>query len=1108
MENVKRNQGKPSWSCTTMIVGKSATTDGSVIVAHSDDDVTDERLIFVPSADHPPESTRPVYYDDVSLGHNSEYNAAETRRYIGIFRGPGYDTNDFPASTPVGEIPQVNHTYSYFDSNYGVMNEHQLMIGECTCGAKYHPDPAAEKRLFYSSELSRVALERCTKAADAVRLMGALIEEYGYYGTGETLLVGDPDEAWVMEMCGYEGAVGNKFEKAGTGGLWVAQRVPDDEFFVAANEFRIRSVVEGWDRDSDDMKYSSNLFEICRGQGWLDPFATRMDWLETVSWGEYGHPYYSLRRVWRALSKVAPSSNLEPWVESGYTIAYPFSIKPDKKLSVQDVAAVYRDHYEGTEFDLTKGRGAGPFGDPTRYENNPDKGDVWNLNTYHPEGAWERPLSIYRCGMMWINQARKWFPDPIGGICWVGLDRPASNCLMPFYVGVNKLPKPLETMNLLDYSRDSAWWAFNSVANYATIKYSYMIQDIRKKQKELEGAAVRMMADFEKKADSKSQSDLTVFCDNNAENVISQWWRLFETIIVKYVDGCITTSDGIMQKVDYSRKWLEDVGYYKGPVAYRKEKEFIKFSMCDMLKIGIGSSSSHTLAPWRSAQGCYSSIKEYLKEMESIDVELFGSLAFVGRGHYTTIALPLGLLNKEPGEFNVSTQLEETLGISDITKIGDLKTLKFENGISVNYNLAFNSTKDTTKEKMVFSFMYKDGSRAGDRPEFITYYSYGGGSFGTEPAPQPLYKDLTQLSYMYKNSKELMDLVKDGLSVSDAVYENEVDFALYREEHPDIYPDLPKDKEDILKYLKQIAVQMGTLIYDGCTYSDDDSCYKVMYASKKAKQIFTSLIGNDLDYDRISDWRSFMRQVIEKSRDFDFDKTLKLTGVFALAVGEQNAALKNVVTAPTNGACGAVPAVLYYYIIFHAAREEQEWLLDDRPSSSLNTILRFLLTANAVGGIVKSNANIAGGLGGCQAEIGTASSMAAGALAEVLGGTPQQVFNAAELALEDHLGSTCDPIGGLVEIPCIDRNLTAADTAIAIVNEILALGKDHKIVVPFDAVVETMENISNNMSPAYKETSTGGLAKVMRKDVQEKRPDLFPDDEQGGMRLSVYRTNC
>lgn len=592
-------------SCTTIAVGKGATIDGSVIIAHSDDDVADERVIYVPACD-PNEAYRAVYYDDASLGPRG-YNSTELRRYIGKDRGPGYDTRDYPESKPLGQIPQVKHTYAYFDCSYGVMNEKQLMIGECTCGAKVHPEPEPGKRIFYSSELSRVALERCTTAREAIVLMAHLIEKYGLYGTGETLLIGDTDEAWFLEMCGYD--------ENGKDGIWVAKRVPDNGFAVGANQFRIHDVeyngsstLEIVDfiktgkqpspnfedslgieenprilRTSSDTICSWNLFDVCKKKGWWDPSQGPLDWLKAVSWGEYFHPYYSLRRVWRALSKVAPKLNLPAWVEDGYTRAYPFSVVPEKKLSIADVMATYRDHYEGTEFDLTRGRAAGPFHDPTRYEENPDQGNSFNLNSYHPEGAWERPLSIYRCGMISVNQARGYLPDHVGGVCWIGLDRPAANCLMPFYVGVTDLPRMIQTMDLLKFDfpsnseKDSAWWAFNFVANYATIKYSYMMEDLREKQFELEGAAYAAVSDpkkfFEKDPELISQLELTEFCDKNTKYVVSSWWKLAKALIVKYNDGYITTENAITKKAGYPKAWLCDAGYYGGPISYRKHKE-------------------------------------------------------------------------------------------------------------------------------------------------------------------------------------------------------------------------------------------------------------------------------------------------------------------------------------------------------------------------------------------------------------------------------------------------------------------------------------------------------------------------------------------------------
>jgi dipeptidase len=249
----------PAWACTVTLTGKKATLDGSVMVSHSDDDLNDPRMIYVPAMNHKPGSLRPVFYAHYALDYKPQWGASETQRMMTRDRGPGYDTPGIPPSVPLGYIPQAPHTYAYFDTNYGIMNEHQLSIGECTDKAKVHPEPEAGKRIFYSAELSRVALARTKTAREAVKLIGELIDKYGYYGTGETLVVADPEEGWVMEMCGYD--------MNGTGGVWVTQQVPDDGFFVAANQFRIRNIRKG----AGDMMYSANIFEVAEKKGWWKP---------------------------------------------------------------------------------------------------------------------------------------------------------------------------------------------------------------------------------------------------------------------------------------------------------------------------------------------------------------------------------------------------------------------------------------------------------------------------------------------------------------------------------------------------------------------------------------------------------------------------------------------------------------------------------------------------------------------------------------------------------------------------------------------------------------------------------------------------------------------
>jgi dipeptidase len=393
-------------ACTTIIVTRGAAADGSLVVTHADDnEMSDQSLVYVPARDWRPGSTRPVYPSAVALGELPRWKALLVPRLVAPDRAPGYAGNGRdPRTIPLGEIPQVPHTYAYLDGNYGVMNEKGLLFGECTDGSKVTLAPEPGKRIFYSSELSRVALERCATAREAIRLMGALIDRYGYYGTGETLPLADRDEAWVMEMAP---------SPEGTGGLWVAQRVPDGEVFVAANEFRIREV----DPKSPDQIVSPRLFEVCRRAGWWKPESGPLDWLSTVSLGEYSHPYYSLRRVWRVLSLLAPSRGFSPWVENGLTRAYPFSCA-DRAVTWR-ASGGSTGPLRGTRFDQTKGVAAGPFGFPDRIQARYPRRRCDPKRSL--KGAWERPIGVYYCGFVTMCQVRPERPESVGasaGSAW------------------------------------------------------------------------------------------------------------------------------------------------------------------------------------------------------------------------------------------------------------------------------------------------------------------------------------------------------------------------------------------------------------------------------------------------------------------------------------------------------------------------------------------------------------------------------------------------------------------------------------------------------------------------------------------------------------------
>ena len=558
-----------SSACTTSIVTKGASADGSILVSHSDDnDLSDQSIVYVPAKKWPKGSLRPVFASAVAIGRLPAFNAELVPRLVNAERAPGYAHKGEKPSIPVGYIPQVPQTFAYLDGSYGIMNEHGLMFGECTNGAFISNGPEVGKRLFYSTELARVALERCKTAREAILLMGKLIEEYGYYGTGETLPVADRQEAWVMEMAP---------SPEGTGGLWVAQRVPDGHYWVAANEFRIRELLP---RNPDQL-WGASVEAVITKAGWRSPKDTQkpLDWLTSVSHGEYAHPYYSLRRVWRALSLVAPSAQLPAWVESGTTRAYPFSIKPDAPVTLEDVQRIHRDHYEGTEFDLTQGVAAGPFGSPERYlgpyDSSGDAGDPSRKLL----GAWERPISMYYTGYVTICQWRPGLPDALAGTVWIALDRPAESVFVPLAVG--PLPKSYEQGDTRAFSREGAWWTYNLVGNYAQLKYSYMIKDIqaRAAQHEANGRQLQQqleqeLAQLALKNPHKAARERSKQLNSHAETVRRDWGKLFEFLVGTYAQGMYSQPDKMAQNMGYSKEWLERTNYSTGPAqGYAKPRQ-------------------------------------------------------------------------------------------------------------------------------------------------------------------------------------------------------------------------------------------------------------------------------------------------------------------------------------------------------------------------------------------------------------------------------------------------------------------------------------------------------------------------------------------------------
>lgn len=560
-------------ACTTMIITKGASADGSMMVAHSDDDeLGDQRLIFVPARKQTGE--RQIFADQMRYP-----------RIVTTQRGPGYDTEGTPTA-PIYKLSyskiwdilgrKVPTSYAYYDGNYGIMNEHNLMFGECTNGANFEPPynngtGKGPLRIFYSAELSRIALENCKTAREAIKLMGGLIDEYGLFATGETLLIADTEEAWVFEMC----AVDNDRDHS----VWVAQRVPDGMVFVAANEFRIRNV-DFKDKGHKNFYWSKHLPKGVIKAGYWDGKG-QFDWLRYVSPGEYNHPYYSIRRVWRVLDRVNPDLGLSPWVKDGYTNAYPFAVTPRKKLRVHNVFGLYRDHYEGTQFDLTKGVAAGPYGDPHRFVG-PYDGPQNNVGGERKMyGAWERAISVFYQGYTFVCQWHPKAPEATQGVLWFGPDVSYTTCFAPFFVKASGLNNAYSQGSTQKLDRKSAWWAFDYLNTISRTNFQRMTSiDIIPLQRKLEHASMRFVKNVDVQVKKMPRDEVPAYLEKaataNSNLVLIKWWDLGDTLMAKYADGYINLPDGdhsdpdisLPIEIGYPSTWLDKTNYKNGPTTY------------------------------------------------------------------------------------------------------------------------------------------------------------------------------------------------------------------------------------------------------------------------------------------------------------------------------------------------------------------------------------------------------------------------------------------------------------------------------------------------------------------------------------------------------------
>jgi L-serine dehydratase len=455
-------------------------------------------------------------------------------------------------------------------------------------------------------------------------------------------------------------------------------------------------------------------------------------------------------------------------------------------------------------------------------------------------------------------------------------------------------------------------------------------------------------------------------------------------------------------------------------------------SVFDMLKIGVGPSSSHTLGPWRAALR-FSHIlqaKNLLQQTQSVTVLLYGSLAKTGKGHGTDIAVLLGLCGEDPVTIDVDSISAK---IQTIQLNGKL-FLNGEKEIAADVQFLSTETLEFHPNGLSFLAGCKDGTQISE-----TFYSIGGG-FVVKEGEVNNNAIPIDLPFPINTSENLLHwCMKTGLSISEVVMENE---SAWRSEE--------ETKQGVLKIWKT----MRDCMYRGCHSKGE--LPGGLHVRRRAFDLNKKLIGKR-SYTDYNSWTNAIR-----TGGNHFQYILDWVSCFALAVNEENASFGRVVTAPTNGAAGVIPSVLQYFIVFCDGNDDEK-------------IIRFLLTASEVGSIFKKEATISAAMGGCQAEIGVSSSMAAAALTESLGGTQRQALMAAEIAMEHHLGMTCDPIGGLVQVPCIERNTMGAIKAITASQLALQSSPDYARV-SLDKVIKTMWETAKDMNFKYKETSEGGLA--------------------------------
>ena len=501
------------FSCTNFLVGKKASTDGSTMISYSADSYN--------------------LYGELYHWPAMKYNAGE------ILKVYEWDTGKY-----LGEIPQVLQTYNVL----GNMNEHQLAIGETTfTGRRELSDSTGV--MDYGS-LIYITLQRAKTAREAISIMTELVKDHGYYSTGESFSIADPNEVWVMELIGK--GVGNK------GAVWVAVRIPDDCVSAHANQARIQQFPLD---DDENCIYSPDVISFAREKGYYTGDDADFSFAQAYAPIDFGALRFCEARVWSFFNHVNKDmAKYVTYAKGETTDPMPLYIKPDKKLSPRDVQNYMRDHYEDTELDWRNDYGAGPFSSPYRWSPL-----TWEVDSV--EYCNERPIATQQTGFSFVSQSRSWLPNEIGGVLWFGIDDAAQSVYYPVYVGNTTVPKEMKVGNgdLLNFTWESAFWIHNWVSNMVYDRYSDKIVHVNELQEKIEGKFETQQSEIEEKAlalykESKPEAInfLTDYTNNSVTKGLQEWRKMGEYMMVKYIDG-------VVKKEENGKFKLNDHGQIASP---------------------------------------------------------------------------------------------------------------------------------------------------------------------------------------------------------------------------------------------------------------------------------------------------------------------------------------------------------------------------------------------------------------------------------------------------------------------------------------------------------------------------------------------------------------